>query len=114
MLKQMMNYEISNRDLKTILADGGEKECVLLDVREPWEHETARLEGSILIPIGDLPGLAEQKLDRDAHIVAICHHGVRSLSATAWLRDHGFEQAQSLRGGIDAWATDIDATVPRY
>jgi rhodanese-related sulfurtransferase len=110
----MLHYEISNRDLKELLAQGGGANCVLLDVREPWEYEEARIEGSMLMPMGDVRSRAHQELDPEAHIVAICHHGARSMSVTAWLREQGFEQAQSLRGGIDAWSVEIDSSVPRY
>ena len=110
----MVNYEISPRELKELLASGAKNGFVLLDVREPWEHEEARIEGSILMPMGDVPSRAHQELDPESHIVAVCHHGVRSMSVTAWLRDQGFERAQSLRGGIDAWSAEVDSLVPRY
>jgi rhodanese-related sulfurtransferase len=113
-----MDLEISPHDLKQILsakaATSAEAEPILLDVREPWEYEAARIEGSTLMPMGDVPGRAFQELDPEAHIVAICHHGVRSLNVAAWLRNQGFENAQSLRGGIDAWSAEIDTAVPRY
>jgi rhodanese-related sulfurtransferase len=108
-----LNYEISTRELKELLAGDAGKTCVLLDVREPWEHQEARIEGSTLMPMGDVPARAHQELDLEARIVAICHHGVRSMSVVAWLREQGFENAQSLRGGIDAWS-EIDSSVPRY
>lgn len=110
----MVNYEISARELKELLASGAKNGFVLLDVREPWEQEEARIEGSVLMPMGDVPSRAHQELDPESHIVAVCHHGVRSMSVTAWLRDQGFERAQSLRGGIDAWSAEVDASVPRY
>lgn len=110
----MLDFEISNQDLKQLLDSGSEEKCVLLDVREPWEHQEARIEGSLLMPMGDVPSRAHRELDPEARIIAICHHGVRSMSVTAWLRDQGFEQAQSLRGGIDAWSMQMDPTVPRY
>jgi rhodanese-related sulfurtransferase len=110
----MLNYEILTRELKELLAEGGGKSCILLDVREPWEHEEARIEGSILMPMGDVPGRAHQELDPESRIITICHHGVRSMSVTAWLREQGFEKVQSLRGGINAWSTEIDASVPKY
>ncbi len=81
---------------------------VLLDVREPWEHATAHIEGSVLIPMGEIPARAFQELDPEAHIVTICHHGVRSMNVAVWLRNQGFEQTQSLRGGIDAWSAEAD------
>jgi rhodanese-related sulfurtransferase len=110
----MLNFEISSMELKGLLVAGSEKRCILLDVREAWEHEEARIEGSILMPMGDVPSRAHQELDPESHIIAFCHHGVRSMSVTAWLRDQGFERAQSLRGGIDAWSAEIDSSIPRY
>jgi rhodanese-related sulfurtransferase len=113
-----MDFEISPAELKQALAaragTEGETEPVLLDVREPWEFEAARIEGSTLMPMGDVPGRAFQELDPEAHIVTLCHHGVRSLNVAVWLRNQGFENAQSLRGGIDAWSGEIDPAVPRY
>ena len=113
-----MEHEISNRDLQEKLNDfssgpSGEPFC-LLDVREPWEAELCALPGSRLIPMGDVPSRAHQELDPDAHIVVYCHHGMRSLSVVLWLREQGFEHAQSLAGGIDAWASDVDPSLTRY
>jgi rhodanese-related sulfurtransferase len=87
---------------------------VLLDVREPWEFQAASLPDSLLMPMGDVPSRAHQELDPDAPIVVLCHHGMRSLNVALWLRAQGFERAQSLAGGIDAWSRAIDPTVPRY
>ena len=87
---------------------------LLLDVREPWEFEYVHLPESILMPMGDVPSRAHAELDPDEHVVVICHHGQRSLSVAMWLRAQGFEQAQSLAGGIDGWSRAVDATVARY
>jgi rhodanese-related sulfurtransferase len=87
---------------------------ILLDVREPWEFQTARFDHALLMPMGDVTSRAHAELDPDAHIVVVCHHGQRSLSVAMWLRGQGFERAQSLAGGIDAWSRTIDPTVPRY
>jgi rhodanese-related sulfurtransferase len=87
---------------------------VLLDVREPWEFQTASLPNSLLMPMGDVTSRAHAELDPDAHIVVLCHHGQRSLSVAMWLRAQGFERAQSLAGGIDFWSRAIDPNVPRY
>lgn len=87
---------------------------LLLDVREPWECNTAAIPGATAIPMGDIPGRAHTELDPDRPVVVLCHHGMRSLSVTMWLRREGFELAQSLAGGIDAWSRTIDSTVPRY
>ena len=87
---------------------------MLLDVREPWEHQTAHIEGAILIPMDDVPSRAHQELDPEEHIIVYCHHGVRSMNVTAWLRQQGFEKAQSMAGGIDAWSRSVDGKVPVY
>lgn len=87
---------------------------LLLDVREPMEYQLAHIEGSTLIPMGEIPSRAHQELDEDQHILVLCHHGARSLSVAAWLRQQGFDKAQSIAGGIDAWSRLIDPHVPRY
>lgn len=107
-----MDYEITPAEVKSKL-DAGE-EFVLLDVREPWEFETARIDGAKLIPMGDVPSRAHQELDPEEAIVVVCHHGVRSMNVTVWLRQQGFEKAQSMRGGIDAWSLGVDGKVPLY
>lgn len=107
-----MDYEISAADLKA-LRDRDEA-LTLLDVREPWEFQTAHIAGSVHMPMGDVPARFQQELDPDNQIVVICHHGVRSMNVTAWLRQQGFEKVQSLRGGIDRWSREIDPTVPLY
>ena len=107
----MLDYEISPAEAAELLSEGKAR---LIDVREPWEFVTARIEGSVEMPMGDVPARAHQELDPDERLVVICHHGLRSMNVTVWLRNQGFEQAQSLRGGIDAWAAEVDATMPRY
>jgi rhodanese-related sulfurtransferase len=107
-----MEYEVSDTELKSLLDSGAD--IILLDVREPWEYEAARIAGSKHIPMGDIPARFNQELDPDSHIVVVCHHGVRSMNVTAWLRQQGFEKVQSLRGGIDRWAREIDPSVPLY
>jgi rhodanese-related sulfurtransferase len=107
-----MDYEITPEEVKAKL-DRGEG-FTLLDVREPWEFETAHMPGSKLVPMGDVPSRAYQELDPEDQIVVVCHHGVRSLNVTAWLRQQGFEKAQSMRGGIDAWSRQVDGNVPTY
>jgi rhodanese-related sulfurtransferase len=86
----------------------------LVDVREGWEFEKAHLEGSKHIPMADIPTRAHQELNPEEHIVVMCHHGVRSLTVTNWLRQQGFEKVQSMRGGIDGWARTVDPKVPLY
>ena len=88
---------------------------LLLDCREPEEFAIARIEGARLIPMGEIPlRLAELDPWRDKPIVVHCNHGVRSLRVARFLREKGFAQACSMRGGIDAWSAEIDPKVPRY
>jgi rhodanese-related sulfurtransferase len=107
-----MDYEITPEEVKTKLEQ--REAFTLLDVREPWEFEAASIEGATLIPMGDVPSRAHQELDPEDYIVVVCHHGVRSMNVTAWLRQQGFDKAQSMRGGIDAWARRVDGNVPVY
>lgn len=93
---------------------GGPNAPVLLDVREKWEFDTAHLPDSLLIPMGEIPSRAYNELDPDQPVVVMCHHGARSLNVTMWLRQQGYEHAQSLAGGIDAWSRTIDPSIPRY
>ncbi len=103
-----MEYELTPQEAKAALESGAQ----LLDVREPWEVSRATL-GGVNIPMGDIPSRL-QELDPEEHILVLCHHGVRSLNVTAWLRQQGFEQVQSIRGGIDRWSRELDAAIPRY
>jgi rhodanese-related sulfurtransferase len=107
----MLDYEISAAEAAALL---GENKARLIDVREPWEFATARIDGSLPMPMGELPARFQQELDSGERLVVVCHHGIRSMNVTVWLRGQGFEQAQSLRGGIDAWAVEVDPKVGRY
>jgi len=107
-----MDYEITPETVKSAM--DRKESFVLLDVREPWEFETARIAGATLIPMGEIPSRAHQELDPEAHIIVYCHHGVRSMNVTAWLRQQGFDKAQSMAGGIDAWSRTVDGKVPMY
>jgi rhodanese-related sulfurtransferase len=107
-----MDYEITPEAVKS--AADANAPFTLIDVREPWEYETARIAGATLSPMGDIPTRAHQELDPEAHIIVYCHHGVRSMNVTAWLRQQGFEKAQSMAGGIDAWSRRVDGKVPMY
>ncbi|MGH7673220.1 MAG: molybdopterin-synthase adenylyltransferase MoeB [Gemmatimonadales bacterium] len=86
---------------------------VVVDVREPHEYEIAHIEGTKLIPLGELPSRLTE-LDGHAEIVTHCHHGVRSMKALEILKGAGFSKVRSLKGGIDAWSVDVDRNVPRY
>jgi rhodanese-related sulfurtransferase len=107
----MLDYEISAVDAIALL---NQKQVRFIDVREPWEFEAARIAGSVLMPMGDVPARAHQELDPEERLVVLCHHGMRSMNVAVWLRNQGFEQAQSLRGGINAWADEVDPSIGRY
>jgi rhodanese-related sulfurtransferase len=117
MLKSMLEPEITPEvfiEYRSQPVEPDMPKLILLDVRENWEYQAAHLPDSLLMPMGDVPSRANQELDPDDHIVVLCHHGQRSLNVAMWLRNQGFERAQSLAGGIDAWSRNIDPTIPRY
>ncbi len=107
-----MDFEITPNEVKQKLENG--ERPLLLDVREPVELQMAHIDGALHIPMGEIPMRANQELGPDAHIVVVCHHGVRSLNVTHWLRQQGFERVQSMRGGIDRWSREVDPRVPTY
>ena len=92
---------------------GPPQPVTLLDVREPWEVALCRMEGSLHIPLAQLPARLGE-LDPDRPTVVICHHGVRSLHAGAFLERQGFGDVVNLRGGIDGWARCVDAAMAVY
>ena len=105
--------EISPAELEERLKRG--EPVWLLDVRQEWERQLTRLQDQASIPLPELQQrLEEVQPPEGALVVAYCHHGVRSLSAAALLRQAGFGNAVSLAGGIDLWSRAIDPSVPRY
>ena len=86
---------------------------VILDVREPWECEVCALADSTHIPMSQVPQRLTE-LQRDAEIVVLCHHGVRSQQVAYFLKHQGFEPVFNLRGGIDAWAREVDPVMSKY
>ena len=107
-----VEYEITPEELSMMLQSNSD--VVVLDCREPWEFEAAKIAGSKHIPMNDMPARFQQELDPEKHVVVVCHHGVRSMNVAMWLRRQGLEKVQSLAGGIDRWAREIDARVPVY
>ena len=108
-----MYSQLTARELAAWTASGTPP--VLLDVRQPEEHELASIPGSILIPLGELQHRADELEPlRDRDIVVYCHHGIRSLNAIRFLRHIGFEKLWNLAGGIDRWSTEVDPKVTRY
>jgi len=104
-------FEIDVAELDRLRRDG--VGTAILDVREPWELAVCRFEGSIDVPLAMLPARIDD-LPRHRPLVVVCHHGMRSLRAVAWLRAQGVDNAINLRGGIDAWAREIDTAMRTY
>lgn len=104
--------EISVSETQELLSAG---KIVLLDVREHDEFQTAKIEGSTLVPMSEI----QQRVDEvkqlaSQRMIVHCHHGGRSLRVVQWLRGQGVDQVQNMTGGIDAWSQEIDPAVPRY
>ena len=102
---------ISARELKRKI-DACEP-CELIDVREVFEYEIARINGAKLIPLGEIADRTDE-LPRERMIVVHCHSGQRSAQAVRLLRQRGFANIYNLEGGIDAWSDQIDPSVPKY
>ncbi|MEO7254764.1 MAG: rhodanese-like domain-containing protein, partial [Casimicrobium sp.] len=92
--------------------------AVLLDVREPWEFEIARIERSVNIPMSTLVARIDEvralQHSADTPLVLVCHHGMRSMQCARYLASQGVEHLINLTGGIDAWSTQVDPSVPSY
>jgi rhodanese-related sulfurtransferase len=102
---------ISVRELADMRSAG--KALTVLDVREARELDVCRLEGSLHIPMAEVSAHTDD-LPTDQLLVVICHHGARSQMVVDFLRGAGFDNAVNLDGGIDAWACDVDQSMPRY
>ncbi len=107
----LADIEVTPREVSASIERGDK--FLFVDVREKWEYEAAHIEGSVLIPLQEVPGHLE-RLASAGEIVLFCHHGVRSRDAAAWLRAKGVSGARSMAGGIDRWATEVDPLVARY
>lgn len=99
------------------IAERGAGRPLVLDVREPWELQTASVAAQgfelVAIPMGELPGRLDE-LDPGRPTACLCHHGVRSLQVAGFLARQGFGQVANITGGIDAWSHECDQTVSRY
>jgi sulfur-carrier protein adenylyltransferase/sulfurtransferase len=103
--------EITVRELKELKDSGADFQ--LIDVREPHEYDICNLEGD-LIPQGEIPGNVD-KIDRTKKVILQCRSGARSGNMVQWLeKNHGFENLYNLKGGILAWAREIDPSMPTY
>ena len=104
--------ELSAAELCDYLATT-QSDPLLLDVREPWEFRICQIDGSQLIPMGQLPA-AVRALDPTRETVVICHHGIRSRQVAMYLDYQGFTDVINLAGGVDAWARDVDRQMATY
>lgn len=104
--------QLSVRQLADWLADPSREQPLVLDVREPWEVEKAAIAGITAIPMREIPGRAGE-LPKEREIVAVCHHGGRSMQVAMFLEQQGYK-LHNLSGGMDAWSLQIDPSVPRY
>lgn len=105
--------QIAPTELAGWLADAGRDKPLLLDVREPWEWQTARIAGAQHIPMREVPARLGE-LDPDLPVVAICHHGGRSQQVAIFLEKNGFSKVHNLQGGVDGWSRTVDPAVPLY
>jgi len=103
--------EIGARQLRAWLEEPSPP--LVVDVREPWEVAICALPGSLNVPLGQLPQRVGD-LPGDRPLVLLCHHGMRSMKATMWLRQRGFALASNLEAGIDGWARQVDPAMPTY
>ncbi len=109
--QRSQSKEISARDLKTWLED--DSNLVVLDVREPWERERGTLPRSHALTEEFLQKEVTQ-WPKNRPIAVVCHYGIRSLDAAAYLNDLGFEDVRALTGGLEAWSLEADPSFPRY
>lgn len=106
--------EISCQAVQAELA-AGDDELLLLDCREADEHNFVHIQGNTLLPMSEMQSRVEElEPHRDRSIVVYCHHGMRSAQVANWLRGQGFASAQSMAGGIDQWAIEIEPGMARY
>ena len=105
--------EISCQDVKRLLDQRAD--LLLFDCRELEEKRLVAISGSILLPMSEIEDRIDELAEyKDQHLVIHCHLGMRSAQVAAWLRQQGFANVQSMAGGIDRWATDIEPAMARY
>lgn len=117
MLPSTDEYEITPASYAVLRSDPDAPELRLIDCREEDEHALCRIEGAEWIPLSRFAEEATRKILHSGDprpIVVYCHHGMRSLHATVFLRERGRKETWSLAGGIDLWSRQIDPEMPRY
>ena len=107
-------FEVTPQAAKDKLTD--RKKATLIDVREPQEFALAAIDGAELVPMGSVPAELQklEGLADSGDLLILCHHGVRSMQVTMWLRARGIDNCYSVAGGIDRWSWEVDPNVPRY
>ena len=105
--------QLSAVELARWRADASRGAPLVVDVREPWELELCRIDGSLPIPLGELSRRMGE-LPRGRPLVLVCHHGGRSQQAAMLLEGAGFTQVHNLAGGVESWAVGVDSTMKRY
>jgi rhodanese-related sulfurtransferase len=105
--------QITPPELAAWLADPAREPPLLLDVREPWEFDRARIAGAQLVPMREIAGRLGE-ISPAQPVVAICHHGGRSLQVAMFLEKNGYNNVHNLAGGVDAWSRTVDPAVPLY
>jgi len=103
--------ELSARDAKELL--DSKKGVCLLDVRQAFEFDLCHVQGSLHVPLDQLTSRIDE-IPRGVPVLTLCHHGVRSCQAALYLRQAGFDTVSSVKGGIDAWAKDVDPSIKTY
>ncbi len=86
---------------------------LLLDVREPWEFDICHIEGSINLPMAQIP-LNIGRFQDSEEVVVICHHGIRSRQVALYMERQGFAKVINMEGGVTAWAREVDPAMPTY
>ena len=105
--------QISASEVASWRADASREAPLVVDVREPWEVDLCRIDGAVSIPLGEIESRSGE-LPRDRPLVMVCHHGGRSQHAATLLAGAGFTHMHNLKGGIEAWALEVDPTMKRY
>ena len=109
--------QVRPNDLAAWFAQNPSAAPVLLDVREPWELQTASVTPQgftlVAIPMNEIPARLSE-LEEGQRVACLCHHGARSQRVAAFLSQNGFAEVANVAGGIDAWSAQHDPAVPRY
>ena len=111
-LESLQSAEISGQELALLRTSG--LPVLLIDVREPWEHEIVNLGPEALLLTALNMETVFARAAQTPHVVVYCHHGIRSLNAVLYMRENGIKHARSLHGGVDLFGREIDTTLARY